>query len=220
MKLKNSSPNSFLRLTLAFALLYTCTPAAMAIPDSPFTMFLAGAYPFTVGPTHTYTNGQFGIVGGFGYQEKTWPVGLQFEGMTYRTSFNDLANSIAGSDGYVQITAGTANVTWMPDKLETAEFKTRFISGFGVYNRVINTTQTRLIGGTCWDPWYGYFPCADTDDVTTNSKSQTKMGLNIGGSVGYEMAGGQEIFVEVRYHHIFTSGYATQFIPVNVGVRW
>ncbi len=220
MNRKISLLDCTLRMTMAFALLSAWTPAALAIGGSPFSMFLAGAYPFSLGPTHTYTNGEYGITGGFGYQEATWPIGLQFEGMTYRFGLNDHATSILGSDGYMQMTAGTADVTWMPEQFRQEPLKPRLISGVGIYNRVIHTTETRFYGGSCWDPWYGYYPCGGTEDISTNSKSETKMGLNVGGSIGYQLARGTELFVEVRYHHIFTSGKPTQFLPVNVGLRW
>src|SRR4051812_20949949 len=194
-----------IRLTLVFAVLSAWTPAAFAIDDGPFHMFLAGAYPFSLGTAHQWVNGEYGITGGFGYQEATWPVGLQFEGMTYRFGFNDHANSFANSDGYMQMTAGTANITWIPDHFKHESVKPRLVTGIGVYNRVLRTTETRLFGGTCGDPWWGYYPCAGTGSVITDSKSQTKFGLNIGGSVGYELNSGSELFVELRYHHVYTS---------------
>jgi hypothetical protein len=212
--------NVTLRLALVFALLSAWTPAAFALQDSPFHMFLAGAYPFSVGTTHQWMNGEYGIIGGFGYQESTWPVGLQFEGMTYRFGFNDRADSFAQSDGYMQITAGTANITWLADRFKQTRIKPRLIGGGGVYNRVIRTTEQRPFAGTCFDPWWGYYPCAGTGTVITDSNSQTKFGVNIGGSLGYEMLNGGEFFVELRFHDVFTSPKDTQFMPVNIGFRW
>jgi hypothetical protein len=220
MKQKTSIGSSYLRVILAFALISSWTPAALAIPDSPWSIFLAGAYPLALGPTYTWTNGEYGITGGFGYQQADWPVGLQFEGMTYRFGFSDRAASSSGSDGYMQMTAGTANVTWTPDKFKQKGLKPRLISGIGVYNRVIKKTEEHLMTGTCWDPWWGYYPCAGTGTVVTDSQSQTKLGLNAGISIGYELASGGEFFVETRYHHAFTTNQITQFMPFNFGFRW
>jgi hypothetical protein len=220
MNRKLSLSHIAVRLALVLSVLSASSPAALAIQDSPFHLFLAGAYPFSLGTASQWVGGEYGITGGFGYQEATWPVGLQFEGMTYRFGFNDHANSFTGSDGYMQMTAGTANVTWMPEKFTHQRVKPRFISGFGVYNRVIRTTEEHLLAGQCWDPWWGYYPCAGTGTVITTSNSQTKMGLNIGASLGYEMIHGGEFFMEVRYHHAFTSHEPTQFMPMNFGFRW
>jgi hypothetical protein len=202
------------------SLLVQAPAMSWAFQDSPFYMFFAGAYPITLGVTHQWMDGEYGVTGGFGYKEDHWPVGMQFEGMTYRAGFTDRAEEFAGSDGYMQMTAGTANVTWMPKKFEDERLKPRLISGIGVYNRVIRTTDEQLMFGTCWDPWWGYFPCGGTGTVITNSQSQTKFGVNVGGSLGFEMAGGAEFFLEMRYHHAFTNHKNTQFMPLNFGFKW
>ena len=210
----------YLRILLA-AFVVNATPCtAFAVADSPWSFFLAGAYPFSIGPTHHWVNGEFGITGGFGYQGATWPIGLQFEGMTYRFGFNDNASSFAGSDGYSQVTAGTANVTWTPEKYKQGKFKPRLISGIGVYNRVIRTTQSGIVAGGCWDPWWGYVPCAAPGTLITSSYSQTKFGFNVGGGIDWETSPNYNLFIETRYHHAFTNHEATQFFPINFGIRW
>src|SRR5262249_1946116 len=139
---------------------------------------------------------------------------------TYRFGFNDHATEFASSDGYMQMTAGTANVTWVPEKFKHEKFKPRLISGGGVYNRVIRTTEQTFVAGPCWDPWWGYYPCRGAGTLNTESNSQTKFGLNLGTSIGYELHGGGEFFLELRYHHVFTSQKNTQFMPINFGFRW
>ncbi len=220
MKRKVSFVSLVTRLTLVYALICTTSPSAMALADGPWSVFFAGAYPFSVGVTHQYMDGEYGILGGFGYQEATWPIGLQFEGMTYRFGFNGKAEELASSEGYMQMTAGTANITWLPEKFKQARLKPRLIGGIGVYNRVLKTTEEGRYGGTCWDPWYGYYYCSGDTTYVTDSKSQTKFGWNVGASVGYELLGGTEFFVELRYHQAETSKNATPFMPINFGFRW
>jgi predicted porin len=45
-------------------------------------------------------------------------------------------------------------------------------------------------------------------------------GLNIGAGLTWNFHRGTKLFVEVRYHRLFTSGYATQLLPVTIGLRW
>jgi hypothetical protein len=45
-------------------------------------------------------------------------------------------------------------------------------------------------------------------------------GVNIGAGLTCNLGWGTKLFVEARYHYLFTSGYATQIIPVTIGLRW
>ena len=65
-----------------------------------------------------------------------------------------------------------------------------------------------LIGGA---GIYGYKP--DVDGAKTN----TDFGLNGGIGASFPLSG-FSTFIEARYHHIFTDGTATQFIPVTFGI--
>jgi hypothetical protein len=65
-----------------------------------------------------------------------------------------------------------------------------------------------LIGGA---GIYGYKP-----DVS-GASTESDFGLNGGVGASFPLSG-FTTFVEARYHHIFTEGYATQFIPVTFGI--
>ena len=45
-------------------------------------------------------------------------------------------------------------------------------------------------------------------------------GLNIGAGFTCNLGWGTKLFVEARYHYIFTSGTPTKIIPVTIGFRW
>jgi hypothetical protein len=65
-----------------------------------------------------------------------------------------------------------------------------------------------LIGG---GGIYGY-----KSDVS-GAKTNTDFGLNGGIGASFPLSG-FTTFIEARYHHIFTPGTATQFIPVTFGI--
>jgi len=65
-----------------------------------------------------------------------------------------------------------------------------------------------LIGGA---GIYGYKP-----DVS-GASTQSDFGLNGGIGAAFPLSG-FTTFIEARYHHIFTEGYATQFVPVTFGI--
>lgn len=65
-----------------------------------------------------------------------------------------------------------------------------------------------LIGGA---GIYGY-----KSDVS-GAKTNTDFGLNGGIGAAFPLSG-FTTFIEARYHHIFTDGVATQFVPVTFGI--
>ena len=67
-----------------------------------------------------------------------------------------------------------------------------------------------LIGG---GGIYGYKP-----DIS-RAKTETDFGLNGGIGAAFPLSG-FNTFVEARFHHIFTEGVATQFVPVTFGISF
>ncbi|MEO5588375.1 MAG: outer membrane beta-barrel protein [Gemmatimonadaceae bacterium] len=57
------------------------------------------------------------------------------------------------------------------------------------------------------------------DGSGSYSDSETDFGLNGGIGAAFPLSG-FSAFVEARYHHVFTEGSATQFIPVTFGLRF
>jgi len=45
-------------------------------------------------------------------------------------------------------------------------------------------------------------------------------GVNAGAGMTCNLGWGTKLFVEVRYHYIFTAGKPTQLLPVTFGLRW
>jgi hypothetical protein len=60
----------------------------------------------------------------------------------------------------------------------------------------------------------------DETGVETVRQTDDAGGVNIGGGLTWNWGWGTKFFVEARYHYIFTSGTATQIVPVTFGFRW
>jgi opacity protein-like surface antigen len=107
---------------------------------------------------------------------------------------------VGSSDLKDRLIFGTGNVVYKFKTSELSTFRPYLIGGVGVYN--IKTTGADDVGGV-----------VDTDNSTT------KFGLNAG--AGFDIkAGGVGLFVEGRFHDVFTDGTNFRFIPITVGVRF
>jgi hypothetical protein len=119
------------------------------------------------------------------------PVGIQVDG-NYSQFSDDTPADIK-----FQMIYGTGNVVYKFKTSEDSRFRPYLIGGGGVYN-------LKFKG----------------DDVPTGfDDSQTKFGINAGAGFDFK-AGSAGLFVEGRFHDVFTTGSDTQFIPITIGVRF
>ncbi|MGH7507963.1 MAG: outer membrane beta-barrel protein [Gemmatimonadales bacterium] len=117
------------------------------------------------------------------------PIGFQVDG-SYSQFSDDSPLDIKS-----QFIYGTANAVYKFATAEDTRFRPYLIGGGGVYN--LKPTG---------------------DDVIGDPGSETKFGINAG--AGFDIkAGGAGLFLEGRFHNIFTEGSNTQFIPLTVGIR-
>jgi hypothetical protein len=120
-----------------------------------------------------------------------WPVGIQVDG-TYSQFSDDTPRDIK-----FQFIYGTANIVYKFKTAEESRFHPYLIGGGGVYN----------------------FKAKGDDVISGADNSQTKFGINAG--AGFDIkAGSVGVFVEGRFHDVFTSVNNTTFIPLTVGVRF
>jgi hypothetical protein len=127
-----------------------------------------------------------------------WPVGIQIDGQYQQYKLDE---DVVGRGSLKdRLIMGTANVVYKFQTSEGSTFRPYLIGGGGVYN--LKTTGSSDVGTVL-----------DTDN------SQTKFGLNAGAGFDFK-AGSAGIFVEGRFHDVFTTGEDVQFIPVTVGVRF
>jgi hypothetical protein len=145
-------------------------------------------------PTGTFDNavktGWHGLLA-VSFVPNGWPVGLQFDGQYQQYKFD---GSSSLKERFIM---GTGNVVFKFKSSEESKVRPYIIGGPGVYN--LKATGTNDIGAL-------------------TSGGQTKFGFNAG--VGFDFkAGGAGLFIETRYHNVFTSGADVKFIPVTLGIR-
>lgn len=102
-------------------------------------------------------------------------------------------------------------------------FDAYIIGGGGYYRRSVDYTQPGVGTASFFDPFFGAFYAAAVP--TTNVLAtfiQNKGGLNIGGGISVRIKGDSnaKFFAESRYHHMFTTPVATNYVPVTFGFRW
>lgn len=120
------------------------------------------------------------------------PVGIQFDGQ-----FQQYKLDVAG-DLKNRLLIGTGNIVFKFKTSEESRFRPYLIGGGGVYN--LKTTGN-VTPGTLFEG------------------GVTKFGFNAG--AGFDVkAGGAGLFVEGRFHNVFTSGENVKFIPITVGIRF
>lgn len=123
-----------------------------------------------------------------------FPVGIQIDGMFHRVGLND--DFSLGDDVNSQIIQGTANAVYKFKTSEETKVRPYLIGGVGLYS-------FKLTGDDVVDP----FGDAETD-----------FGINAGAGFDFKF-GSAGLFVEGRFHNVFSEGESTNFIPITVGIR-
>ena len=95
------------------------------------------------------------------------------------------------------------------------------IGGGGVYRRTVEFTRPSTTTVAVLDPWWGVvYPAVVPADEILASYSTTRGGLNGGGGLTVRLGqSGVKIYAEARYHHMFTPGIATTYVPVTFGLQ-
>jgi hypothetical protein len=129
-----------------------------------------------------------------------WPVGIQFDGSYQQFALDDAAAPIGFSDLKTRLLVGTGNVVFKFKTSEESTFRPYLIGGVGVYN-------SKLTGQD------------DPGDILGGGS--TDFGLNAGAGFDFK-AGGAGLFIEGRFHNVFSDGPGSdlRFIPITVGIRF
>ncbi|MBI2816493.1 MAG: outer membrane beta-barrel protein [Acidobacteria bacterium] len=106
---------------------------------------------------------------------------------------------------------------------EDSRYDAYLIGGGGLYYRNIDFTAPTVSTFTAFDPFFGLFvPVAIPANEILRSHTVLKGGLNIGGGIGVKVGDTRKgsVYVETRYHHMYTRPNATTVLPVTFGFRW
>ncbi len=125
------------------------------------------------------------------------PVGFQIDGQYHQYSLDE--DVVGGGDLKNRMIFGTGNLVYKFSSSEGSRFRPYLIGGGGVYN--LKTTGDDDVGGVI-----------DTENSTT------KFGINAGAGFDFK-AGSVGLFIEGRFHNIFTEGSNTTFVPITLGIR-
>lgn len=132
------------------------------------------------------------------FAPSSFPLGFQIDGMYQRLKFEEAA---VPGDRSSQILQGTGNLIYKFKTSEESTFRPYLIGGVGIYN------FKRVSGNDVAGPGVG-----NTGDTGTD------FGLN--GGAGFDFkAGAIGLFVEGRFHNVFTDGSDVKFIPITAGIR-
>ncbi len=132
------------------------------------------------------------------FAPSSFPLGIQIDGMYQRLKNED----IIPGDRTSQILQGTANLIYKFKTSEESTFRPYLIGGVGIYN------FKQVSGDDVAGPGVG-----------NTGNTGTDFGLN--GGAGFDIkAGAVGLFVEGRFHNVFSDGTDAQFIPITLGVRF
>jgi hypothetical protein len=159
-----------------------------------------GGAKFSVGGGLTLPLGDFGDAANTGWHglaavsfvPNNFPVGIQIDGMYQRFGGDE---DVFGNDVNLQLIQGTANAVYRFETSEGTKVHPYLIGGIGLYN--FKETGDGVVG----DPG-----------------SNTDFGINGGAGFDFQ-AGALGLFVEGRFHNVFSDPDNTNFIPITVGVR-
>jgi len=140
--------------------------------------------------------GFHGMVG-VSFAPSSFPLGIQIDGMYQRLKNEDIVTG----DRSTQIIQGTGNLIYKFTTSEESRFRPYLIAGAGVYNR-------KQVGGS------------DVAGPGVGNVGNTTTDFGLNGGAGFDFkAGAIGLFLEGRFHNVFTDGEDVKFIPITVGVR-
>ena len=181
----------------------SATAVALGMLLSAPTVRAQGA-EFSLGAGGTLPLSTFGDVAKTGFHglvavsfaPSSFPLGIQIDGMYQRLKQEEVIGNRSN-----QILQGTGNLIYKFKSSEDSKFRPYLIGGVGIYN-------FKLVSG---DEVAG-------PGVGNTGNTGTDFGLNAGAGFDFK-AGGIGLFLEGRFHNVFTSGENTRFIPITLGIR-
>jgi hypothetical protein len=128
-------------------------------------------------------------------------LGSKALGLQIDANYGHFPLDASGAGGSFDVgqrfTFGTVDVAYRFQTSAESRFRPYVLGGAGVYNSKATGSDADLFGAS----------------------SPTDFGLNAGAGFDY-VAGGATLFLEGRFHNIFSDPSNTQFIPLTIGVRF
>jgi hypothetical protein len=148
--------------------------------------------------------GDFNTIAKLGWQataavligKETRPLGLQVDA-SYAQFGLDASGAGGSFDVKERFIYGTGDVVFRLATSRATAFRPYLIGGVGVYNSKGTGRDADLFG----------------------AEAATDFGVNAGAGFNY-VTGGTTLFVEARFHSIFTDPTHTQFVPISAGIRF
>ncbi len=185
---------SAIRSVVLGAALMASVGAAPAVAQGGAKFSLGGGLSLPLGDFGDAASTGFHGLAAVSFQPNNLPIGIQVDAMYQRFGVDD--GGLAGDiDANFQVIQGTANAVYKFANSPDSKVRPYLIGGVGLYN-------SKLTG----------------DDVPDNIDGSTDFGINAGAGFDFQ-AGAVALFVEGRFHNVFSDGDNTNFIPVTVGVR-
>ena len=165
----------------------------------------------TGGSQNNLTNGSnFVIGGGFNFSPRVGLV-LEFAQSGLGVTDGNLRQNQAW-DANASVESVTLNPVWR--YRIGGPVGGYIIGGGGFYHRDVSFLE----------PTQLFIPTSDGGFFINRNEridqAEDTGGVNIGTGLTCNLGWGTKLFVEVRYHYIFTSGYATEILPITIGLRW
>lgn len=183
------------------------------------TFEFGGGVTPTVGQTRIDLTTGWNAVAGVGYNLDQ-ELGVRLEFM-----YNGLGVSSAALR-QVNVPAGNAHIWSLTVDpvlrfVNVGPFHTYAIIGGGYYRRTVQFTQPTTAVVNVFNPWWGYFgPVVVPANQVLGTVTKGAGGANAGLGMSVKVGRGTSLYVEARYHYIWTASRATQILPVTFGIRW
>jgi len=190
---------------------------------------LSTGYSMTQGVTSDFLQDGWIVSGGWDWKpwaERRFSLRFDLHYSAYDAT-NELIDLGGAATGDVRIDDGDATV-WGANlngvyRLGPSDaFHGYLTAGVGEYQRNVNLSQTVLVGGIYCDPWSGFcYPSVIPGQSVLVDQSTTRFAWNAGVGVEFPLGvGGGALFFELSYHVLETSNKPTEFIPLQVGIRF
>jgi hypothetical protein len=192
-----------------------------------WTGYFGGGWVNPVGELNKYLDDGWNFSFGFGKKFNS-NAALMLDFTSNWTDIEDsLLNSYGIPDGDVHLWGVTINPVW---EIRPEQTLGGFVTaGGGYYHRTVTFTEPTIAVVPVIDPWWGFsgyyydpfygYTVAPASAVVGRTNDDA-LGANIGLGISLRPSQFIELFLEARYHYVWTEKRPTQIVPITIGMRW